>query len=292
MVTGRSSVFGNVDMAMSIIKGENIPENRFFVFGFNVEDDFFETYGIKLIEGKTFRDINGRDSSLVIIDKYTAGILGLEHPVGEKFKALGMTVEVIGLMEDADFIALSSHRMPRLYTQFFNGCSELTVKYSGNVKVILAEIDRLLTQLDPDYSMEYKSLDEAVVGLYEKEINLFNIISICGIIAIAYAMAAYLAGRRIRQNSIRRVFGASEQNITIQSIFEIVWPVLLGTLISWPVVYLVARNWLSHFSGKITIGAFPFIISLTLISLLVVVTVYSISRRSAFRNPVEMLRQE
>jgi len=298
MVTGRSSVFGNVDMAMSIIKGENIPENRFFVFGFNVEDDFFETYGIKLIEGKTFRDNNGKDSSLVIIDKYTAGILGLEHPVGEKFKALGMTVEVIGLMEDADFIALSSNRMPRLYTQFFNGCSELTVKYSGNAKVILAEIDRLLTQLDPDYSMEYRSLDEAVVGLYEKEINLFNIISICGIIAIvlsltgAYAMAAYLAERRIRQNSIRRVFGASEQNIIIQSIFEIIWPVLSGTLISWPVVYLVARNWLSHFSGKITIGAFPFIISLTLISLLVVVTVYSISRRAAFRNPVEMLRQE
>ncbi len=298
MVTGRGSAFGNVDIAMSLLKGENTPENRFFVFGYNVADDFFETYGIKRVGGKTFSDISGRDSSLVIMDKFTAGMLGLEHPVGEKLKGLGMTLEVIGLVEDADFIALSSQRMPRIYLQTSESCAEVTVKYAGDAKHILAEIGELLTQLDPDYSLEYRSLDDAIMGLYKKETNLFNIISICGIIAIvlsltgAFAMATYLAGRRVRPNSIRRVFGASERDITIKSICEIGFPVLLGNIAVWPVVYLVAGKWLSHFSEKISIGVLPFIFSLLLVSLLVAGTVYIISRRSVFRNPAEILRQE
>jgi ABC-type antimicrobial peptide transport system permease subunit len=298
MVTGRGSTFVNVDMAMSLLKGENKPENRFFTFGYNVEDGFFGTYGIKLIEGKTFSDISGRDSSLIIMDRFTAGTLGLEHPVGEKLRGLGMTLEVIGLVEDADFISLSSKRMPRIYLQASEQCGEVTVKYHGDTKLILAEIGELLTQLDPDYSLEYQRLDDAVMGLYKKEINLFNIIAICGIIAIvlsltgAYAMAVYLAGRKLRPNSIRRVFGASEREITIRSILEIGLPVLLGNLAVWPVAYLVGEKWLSQFSEKITIGAFPFIVSLLLISLLVAGTVYIISRRSVYRNPAEILRQE
>lgn len=298
MVTGRGSAFGNVDIAMSVLKGENTPENRFFVFGYNVADKFFETYGIKFIEGNTFDDISGRDSSLVVMDKFTAATLGLKHPVGEKLKGLGRTLEVIGLVEDADFISLSSQRMPRLYLQTSDHCSEVTVKYHGDVKVIMAEISGLLSQLDPDYSPAYSNLDDAVMGLYKKETNLFNIISICGIIAIilsltgAYAMAMYLAGRKLRPNSIRRVFGASEGDITVKSICEIGLPVLLGNLAVWPAAYLVGEKWLSQFSGKITIGVFPFIVSLLLITLLVAGTVYIISRRSAFRNPAEILRQE
>lgn len=298
MVAGRGSLFGNVDMAMSLLKGENKPENRFFVFGYNVTDSFFETYGIKLIEGSTFGDISGRDSSLIIVDRFTAGVLGLENPVGEKLRGLGMTLEVIGVVEDADFISLSSKRMPRIYLQASEKCGEVTVKYTGDPKLIMAETGELLKQLDPDYSPEFQRLDDAVMGLYRKEVNLFNIITICGIIAIilsltgAYAMAVYLAGRKIRTNSIRRVFGASEREITIKSIFEIALPVLAGNLAAWPVAYLVAEKWLSQFSVKITIGVFPFIASLLLITLLVGGTVYIISRRSAFRNPAEILRQE
>jgi ABC-type antimicrobial peptide transport system permease subunit len=65
-----------------------------------------------------------------------------------------------------------------------------------------------------------------------------------------------------------------------------------GNLAAWPAAYLVGEKWLSQFSGKITIGVFPFMVSLLLITLLVAGTVYIISRRSAFRNPAEILREE
>jgi len=297
-LTGRGGSFSNPDIAMPVVQKNSEPVNHLLTFGYIVEDDFFETYGINLVEGKTFRDISGRDSSLAVIDKFSANQLGFEFPVGEKFKAAGRTVEIIGVVEDADFLALNQEKRPRLYCQFFNGCSELTVKYSGDEKTIVTKIGELLTRIDPEYVLEYQQLDDAVMKWYNKEINLLRIISICGLIAIllsltgAYAMASFLAERRLKQNSIRRVFGASERNIGLQSIYEIGWPVILGTLLSWPVAYIISRNWLSHFAGKITTGVFPFLISLAMVSLLVFLTIYSISRRSALRNPADLLREE
>jgi predicted lysophospholipase L1 biosynthesis ABC-type transport system permease subunit len=174
----------------------------------------------------------------------------------------------------------------------------MTVKYHGDAKGIMTGINSLLTQLDPEYTFEYRSLEEAVAGLYEEEANLLRITGICGIIAIilslsgVYAMAVYFAKRKTREYSIRKVFGASERNITALSVSQIMWPVVAGTLLPWPAAYVIAKNWLSHFSAKITIGVLPFIISMASVALLVLLTVFSVSRRSSLENPADILRQE
>jgi putative ABC transport system permease protein len=298
MITGRGSTFGNVDMAMTASRDNYSPETRVFVFGYNVEDDFFKTYGIKLLEGKTFSDFSGTDSTLIMLDKYTAGILGLEHPVGSKIKAWGMTLEVIGLVADADFISLASNRMPRLYTQFSKRCSELTIMYDGDERAVLSKIGKFLAQLDPDYIFTPEKLSDAVRGLYKKEINLIDIISICGIIAVLlslsgiYAVAQLFARNRIRQNSIRKIFGASETTILIRSLIEIVWPVIAGTLIFWPAAYLIAKQWLTNFGMKINISSLPFISTLVILFVFVLVTVYSVTHKFALKDPAEILRLE
>ncbi len=297
-VTGRGSIFSNVDMAMSVTWGDDAAANRLFVLGYNVKNDFFGCYGIKLVDGKTFSDFSDRDSSRIIVDRYTAGILGLEHPVGTRLRAGGMTMEIVGLVEDAGFLALSSKKIPAIYAQLQDNCAEMTVKYHGDVKGVITGIRSLLTQTDPGYTFEYMGLDEAVAGLYEKEANLLRMTGICGMIAIilslsgVYAMAVWFAKRKTREYSIRKVFGASEQSITALSVSQIMWPVVAGTLLPWPVAYIIAKNWLSHFSAKITIGSPPFIISLVAVVLLVSLTVYSVSRRSALENPADILRQE
>ncbi len=298
MITGRGSTFGNVDMAMTASGDNNSPETRVFVFGYNVEDDFFKTYGIKLLEGKTFSDFSGTDSTLIMLDKYTAGILGLEHPVGSKIKARSMTLEVIGLVADADFISLASNRMPRLYTQFSKRCSELTIMYDGDERAVLTKIGKFLAQLDPDYIFTPEKLSDAVRGLYKKEVNLIDIISICGIIAVLlslsgiYAVAQLFARNNIRQNSIRKIFGASENIILIHSLLEIVWPVIAGSLISWPVAYLITKQWLTNFGMKINISPLPFFSTLVILLVFVLVTIYSVTHKFALKDPAEILRLE
>ena len=296
-VTGRGSTFGNADMAMTVTWGDNPSENHLFVLGYNVKSNFFDCYGIKIIEGQAFSDFSKRDPNRVIIDRYTADMLGMEHPAGNKIHAWGRSLEIIGLAGNADFTSLSNKTMPRIYVQFFDDCSEMTVKYHGDIKPVLTEISTLLKQTDPSYHLDYVSLRDAVAGLYEKETNLLSLVSICGLMAIllsvsgAYAMAMYFEKRRIREYCIRKVYGASPGRITILSVTGIILPVVTGTLSTMPVVFLISASWLSHFSARVNIGLIPFLVSLICVSLLALVSVYSISRRAALRNPAEVLRE-
>jgi len=298
--SGRLGGFGRVDIAMSVIKDDPIPENQFFVLGYVIENDFFDTYGINIIDGKGFRDLSGRDSSKVIIDRYTADALNLEKPVGQKLKAMGMEVEVIGLVENADFVALNSQRRPRFYTQYTEGCSELTIKYANNItdiRPILENVESKLIGLDPDLKFKYRMLDEAIWELYGEEWGLYKIILICGALAIilsltgGYSMAAFFAERRIKQNNIRRVMGATAAQITKNTVFELCLPVIVGILVSWPVVRIVAARWMENFIDIIHPGFRPYLLSLASILCLTLLTVYSVSRRAALRNPADVLRQ-
>jgi putative ABC transport system permease protein len=296
-VTGRGSAFGNADMAMTVTWGDNPSENHLFVLGYNVKKNFFECYGIKIIEGQTFSDFSKSDPNRVIIDRYTADMLGMEHPAGNKIHGAGRSLEIIGLADNADFTSLSDKRLPRIYVQFYDDCAEMTVKYHDDIKPVLTEISTLLTQTDPSYQFDYISLRDAVTGLYDKETNLFSLIGICGLIAIllsvsgAYAMALYFEKNRIREYGIRKVYGASSGRITILSVSGIILPVVIGTLTTMPAVILISGSWLSHFSARVSIGLMPFLVALVSMASLALVTVYSVSRRAALRNPAEILRQ-
>jgi putative ABC transport system permease protein len=300
-ITGKASGFGEVDLGFGMYNGEPIQENRLFAMAYIVEDSYFETYAIEVLEGKCFEEVSGRDSNLVVIDEYTVGLLGLENPVGHRFKAAGMTLEIIGVVKDADLRALNSQRIPRFYTQMFNECSEITVKYRDGITdlhPLIDEIESALISIDPDYHIEYRLLEDAVWELYGKERDLFKIILICGILAIvlsvtgAYSMASFMAERELKKNSIRRVLGASANSLTMRSIVILGWPVMIGVIISWPIVKILTTKWMESFLSKVESGIYPYVFSILLVGLFVALTVYSVSIRSSVRNPADLLRQE
>ncbi len=297
-VTGRQGLFGTIDMALYLKYSEGESADRLFTYGLIVKDDFFETYGMKIIEGKSFSDVSRSDSNLIIIDEYTAEQLGLADPVGAKFSAAGMNVEVIGVCNNAEFIGLNTPKQPMIYTQLDDKCKELTVKYIGKEKDIREQVVAVLKEMDPFYDPECRRLDEAVSQLYKEEINLTDIIAICGILAIvlsmigAYAIASYLSERRLKQNAVRRILGASVSNITVNSVTTIITPALTGALLACPVVYFISGKWFSNFTRKVDIGVLPYLISVFVIIVLAATTVYFISRRSAMRNPGLVLKQE
>ena len=300
-VTGKGSGFGGVDMAFGMYKGAQTPENRLLAMAYIVEDNFFDTYGMNILEGKSFAEVSGRDSNLVIIDSYTAGVLELEEPVGHRFNAAGITLEIIGLVEDAEFRALNSGRTARFYSQLYNKCSEVTIQYRDDIRdlqPLLSDIENTLVSIDPEYHLDYTLLEDAVWQLYGKERDLYTIILICGVLAIAlsltgaYSMAAYMAERRIRQNSIRRVLGATAKSITVRSVMEIGWPVLIGVAVSWPFVRIITTRWMENFLSKAEPGLTPYFLSMILVGIFAAVTVFSVARRSSLRNPADMLRQE
>jgi len=85
--------------------------------------------------------------------------------------------------------------------------------------------------------------------------------------------------------------GATAAQITKNTVVELCLPVIVGILISWPVVRIVAARWMENFIDIIRPGFLPYLLSLVSILGLTLLTVYSVSRRAALRNPADVLRQ-
>ncbi len=295
-ISGNGSTFGQT-VGMSLRKeetGEGMP-----VFGYFVEDDFFKAYGIEVLEGKTFSQTAGLDTGHVVIDEATVDILGLEDPVGKKINTASLReVEIIGVVENADLIARKGERKPFLYAQFYNICAELIIHYNGNASIIAREVADRMIEFDPEFEYNYRNLTDARDTLYKEETNQARIVLFVSIMAVilsligAYSMASFLTERRAKQVSIRKVMGATVEEVLQLSVREIFWMIIIAFIIASPVTYIIGHKWLQNFSQKITIGPLPFILALIVLAVLVFTTVFFKERQSAMANPIDNLRQE
>jgi len=276
-----------------------VGKEGFPVMGYFVEDDFFEAYGIEVLSGKTFSQTSEVDTGKVIIDEASAEIFGFDDPIGKKiFTSSLREVEIIGVVRNTDLIARKGERTPFLYTQFYNICAELIIHYQGDPENIAREVAARLQEFDPEFEYNYRTVDEARTTLYEEETNQVKIVFFVGIIAViltligAYSMAAYMAERRARQVSIRKVMGATVAEVLQLSIKEMIGMILIAFALASPLAYMVGKRWLQNFTLKISVGLLPFILALIVLASLIFITVYFKERQAALANPVDNLRQE
>ena len=99
-MSAKTSPFGSqygADMKLSDSPGDDWIK----AIGFSVQDNFFKTMGIELIEGKTFSDISGKDSSLFIIDSKTADFFGFDDALGKHIQDDFVWGRVIGVADQA-----------------------------------------------------------------------------------------------------------------------------------------------------------------------------------------------
>jgi putative ABC transport system permease protein len=295
-VSGNGSSFGQT-VGMGIRKDET--DEGMSSLGYFVEDDFFKTYGIEVISGKTFSQTSEVDTGKVIIDRATAEIFGFDDPVGKKIFTSSLDeIEILGVVENSDLIARKGERDPFLYTQFYNICAELIIHYQGDAATIAREVANRMLEFDPEFEYNYRTVDEARKTLYETEANQIKIVLFVGVVAIlltlvgAYSMASYMAERRARQTSIRKVMGATVAEVLKLSVMEMIVMISVAFVIASPIAYYVSNKWLQNFTQKVSIGILPFVLAFIVIFTLIFLTVYSKERRAAMANPVDNLRQE
>ena len=134
--------------------------------------------------------------------------------------------------------------------------------------------------------------------LYREETNLLEILGACGFLAIilsligAYSMASYMAERKSKQTSIRKVMGATVGDILKLSFIDFIKVLAFAFLIAAPAAYYISSEWLKGFTEKISIGPIPYVLSFLALSLLIFITVFYKEREAALANPIDNLRQE
>jgi putative ABC transport system permease protein len=286
-----------------------------------VEFDFFETYGIDLLAGRTFDerfgtdrlatrgDASGRVGSFVL-NAQAVRQLGLtpEQAVGRAAEVpmSGISGTIVGVVADTYFESIHSALKPLVYAVpappqqgNFATIREASIRITGNnLQDTLAHIDATWNRFLPDQAITRRFLDQDFQALYESEERQGQLFLYFSALAILIAclglvgLASFATEQRTKEIGVRKVMGGTVLDIVRLFTGEFSKLVLLANLIAWPVAYFLMQRWLENFAYRIDMSFAVFVGSALLALVVALLTVGAIAARAARANPIRSLRYE
>jgi len=107
-----------------------------------------------------------------------------------------------------------------------------------------------------------------------------------------FGLAMFSTIQRTKEIGIRKVLGASVNNILVLLCRDFLLLVLVAAVIAFPVGWYLMNRWLENFAYKIDIGWQVFVIAGISALLIAFLTVSYQAIKAAIVNPVKSLRTE
>jgi len=266
----------------------------------DVDGDFLETYGIKLVDGRTFDELEGEkgaDISIVnqaFVDKYIKD----QDPIGydlfgdgdnivvgvvENFHCQPLTspLDALGLFPDADRYRFLSVRIG-----------------AGHGFSVMASINDAWDKVIVDEPFDPVFLDDTVNAAYRSESKFAKLISSFTIVALIIAslglfgLASYTIEARTKEIGVRKILGASVNHLLFLLTREFILPVIIAAAVSFPVAYYYMNKWLENFAYRISIGWEIFLISFVASLMIAFLAIGFHAIKMVQENPVNALRYE
>jgi putative ABC transport system permease protein len=295
IASSNTSLARNFPMTNSyVINGK---ERSFYTM--TVDQDFVQTMGLKIIEGRDFSwDISTDQYGAMIINETAVKEFELAQPIGTELEMFGYKVFIIGVMKD--FHASSFHqKIPpsALWVAPWNGTINLRIDGKNKDKSI-EYIKKTWDEFSPDVPFEYHFLDDKYDSLYKSEERFNLLIAYFSILAIfiaclgLFGLVSFSIEQRMKEIGIRKVNGAKAIEIVIFLNKNFIFWVIVAFILACPIALFAMKKWLQNYSYRTEINSWIFILAGIIALIIVFCTVSLQSWRTATRNPVEALRNE
>ena len=264
---------------------------------YEVDGDFVEIMGLRMSEG---RDLNDEATGEIVINEAAARMLGRTEPLDEMINFQGQR-RIVGVIEDFHFDGPHSKIEPLFMVLFspWHWAGVIIVRVQpGHLDAALKVIDDKWAAAAPYHPIQRNPLEEVFARLYSEELLMGRALTLFLFLAIAVAsvglfgMAAHAAQERTKEIGIRKVFGASPGGLTAMLLRDFAKPVAIAFLLSVPIAYWLANQWLQDFAYRAEIGVGLFLVSGALSFAIAGLTVGHQAMRAALTNPIETLRTE
>jgi len=277
------------------------PENKLLIDLLYVDYEFIETLQLELIEGRSFSEEYSDDmKNVVIINKQGVKDLGLTDPVGERLDlGDGEIVTIIGVIEDFCVKTIHERTRPLLLYVYPNSADKLYILVSSSHASEALKFIRnswyLFLPSSPFTVMQY---EDAQRKQYSDEFSLLRILVLLTIIAILlscfglYSIIQYTSSKKLKEIAIRKVFGASVENIFFSLLKSYMFLVIMGTMIAVFISNYLVNRWLDNFAYTPKVTLIPYLETFLLTLFIVFGTlVYQIIKASRTK-PVVLLHYE
>ena len=119
---------------------------------------------------------------------------------------------------------------------------------------------------------------------------IFRLLSIVVACLGLFGLSVYTAERRRKEIGVRKVLGASVQNVVTLLSKEFVKLICISALIAFPIAWWSMNKWLQGFAYRVDINWWVFVVATLLALLIAIFTISYQAIKTALANPVKSLR--
>lgn len=227
-------------------------------------------------------------------------------PAGETldFFPWGMKALLKGYVNNVQFTSLKMNPVPYVFCP--NGAysnqvlpfAYIRVKAGSDMDTALKHIRETISDCFTGYPTEVKFYDQIYGQLYQKETDQQKIITWFSLLAIlislvgVFGLIIFEAEHRQKEIGVRKVYGASIQQILWMFGRSYLILSVVCSLIASPIAWYAVSEWLKQFNERIPISPWVFLCTCLLISTITLVTITIQNYRTATSNPVDCLKSE
>lgn len=281
------------------------PQNSLNMQNWTIDENYIPALGMEIISGRNFSKQFGTDSSAVIINETAASLLGFGDPVGKKLYTLVntssnqvVTYYIIGVVKNFNYESLKQNVGPLCFTLGSSSWSTAFRIKPGNAKALIQQAESKWKAMAPGMPFSYRFLDEAFENMYYAEQRVGKIAFSFAVLAVIIAslglfgLATYMAEQRTKEIGVRKVLGATVNNIVTMLSRDFLKLVFIASLIAFPLSWMAMNNWLQDFQYRIDIGWVTFVLAGVFALFIALFTVSFQAVKAALANPVKSLRTE
>jgi len=276
------------------------PDEEILMRASFIDYNYFETFGMEIIEGRSYSKQFSTDSTeALIVNEEAVKVMGMESPIGKQLGIGDNQAKIIGIVKNYHFRSMKQEIEPLILILNPSNCWALFARLnSEDVSKTIGHMENVWGQFAPGFPFNYRFMDEAIDNLYRTEQQIGTLFRYFAILAIfisclgLFGLASFMAEQRTKEIGIRKVLGATVSNILLLLSKEFAKWVLFANIIAWPVAYYAMNRWLQGYAYRINIAVWSFVLAAVLALAIALFTVSYQAVRAATANPADALRYE
>lgn len=278
-------------------------ETQFDVRHLRIHQDLMSLLDIKIVQGRNFDANIGSDATqAILVNEAFVKKMGLENPVGEivPFEYGDLTnPKIIGVIEDYHFESAKSTVDPLvIYQNPAYPLQSVYFKLSEGTAFSQEKFEAVWAKHFDPFPFEFSFLEEEYLSAYRQEQRMMKLLSTGCFVSIFLAAMGLLGivglqlNQRLKEISIRKVLGASLNNLYLVFGKKFLFIILIGLTGGILVSNLLINQWLEnypyHVNFSIGIVGITIGVTVTIALVTIISQVFKVTRT----NPVQYLKDE
>jgi predicted permease len=276
----------------------------------SVGPEFFETFGIPLLLGRTIGDGDTAAAPKVAVvnrafaSKYLEG----ESPIGRRLgfgaQKENLDIEIVGMVGDARYGHLRDEAPPTVYlpyAQNVDTLAEMTfaVRTGGDPTHWIGAIRQAVQGLDTnlplsDVKTQIEQIEQATFQerLIARLISLFSTLALLLACVGLYGITSYAVARRTSELGIRLALGAGRGDVLRIVLRDSLLPVVAGAAIGVPIALAATRYISSELYGISATDPATMMVAILMLAGAAGIASYLPARHATTVDPMVALRDE